>query len=107
MIIYITGPVTGDAENKAIFFNIKNILREHGHQSVNPYDLIKDFNSLDFNSDSFLKEILINILSVDAVFTLADWHSDKASSIIVDLARKVNIEVNHFTKLKDFILCQQ
>ena len=107
MILFITGPTTEDVDNKTMFQNIKSTARKHGHHTVDAYDLIKNFNTDDFESDEFLKEILINILSADMVFTLADWHTNKASNIIVDLARKVNIEVKHITQFKTFLSCQQ
>jgi hypothetical protein len=95
--IYLAGIKDGQSYNK--WAGIKNQLERDGHRVLLPF-IIKPGQKLDESEKRLESRIRIEtMLKAEKVVTVEDWHKEKMGEIEVNVARNLEIEVLHFTKI--------
>lgn len=83
--IYIAGPMTGIEDNNFSTFNaVANLLRNMGHEPVNPAEmseLAKATGDYNHNLRKYLRRDLLALLECDAVVLLPEWAQSTGASI--------------------------
>ncbi len=79
MKIYISGPITGYANfNKEAFDSASTVIREAGHDPVNPQDLPHDHGK---TWHEFMKVDIKAMLDCDAVLLLPGWANSRGATL--------------------------
>lgn len=102
MRIYISGPITGYADNnRAVFQSAKRALQEdlwgetpigdYAPEVVNPLDLPHQDQLPSWSS--YLKRDIAELLTCDAVATLPGWQESRGAQLEVHIARELGLTV--------------
>lgn len=107
MRIYIAGPMRGVAEfNRPAFDDAEAILRDLGHDVVNPAHLDEEMG-LNFKTDAdvtpdHLKDIMVRditaLYTCDRVALLPNWFESPGAKLELQAARYVGIDAIEITK---------
>ncbi len=81
MKIYIAGPVSGIKDfNEHEFKKAERILREQGHETINPVELCKNAGLTEWNA--CMNEICIpNLLTCEAIYLLKGYSMSRGATV--------------------------
>jgi hypothetical protein len=104
--IYLSGPITGMAENNfTAFAKVEEKLNALGHNVLNPHTICQDVNPKDFATEEhywqYCMRLCVAAMSVDAdmVLTLDGWEHSRGAKKEVNIARELGfIEVQSTVK---------
>lgn len=90
MRLYIAGAMSGQPDfNYPAFFAAAHALRKRGHDAINPADNFNGDQSLPYAS--YMRQALINLLSVDGVALLPGWDTSKGAQMEVAVAAQLGL----------------
>ena len=92
MKIYISGQITGlfIEEAKKQFKEAEVLLKEKGHEVINPFNIIPD-NPNPKWEDYMLADIK-ELFSCEAIYFLNNWHLSKGARIEKRIAEEMNLK---------------
>lgn len=87
MRIYVAGPMTGYPEfNYPAFEEAAARLRAAGYDVVSPHE-INSAGDLDHSWDWFMRRDIADLVTCDAVATLAGWATSRGAQLEVSIAK--------------------
>ena len=100
MKVYVAGPMTGIPDhNFPAFRRAAELLREQGHEVVNPAEL--DDPTLTHEQlaakpwADYMRRDIPLLLECDAIFMLPGWSNSKGASLELHIAQQLGMEVVH------------
>ena len=97
--IYISGPITNvEGGNHQAFAAATDLLNELGYAAINPHRVFEGIDTSGYEWEDYMRGCIIAMMQANEVVTLDGWELSKGAVIEVDLARKLNIPVNHIIK---------
>lgn len=97
--IYLAGIVDGTTADQ--WLPIKKKLENSGHRVKLPL-FLKPGRALDLSERRYEPKIRVQTLvDCDIIVTLEDWHTHEMGKTEINIARQLNLEVIHFTKISE------
>lgn len=104
MIIYLSGPISGNPTYLDDFAVAANWLASAGHSPVNPCDISQDHwgkcrpgydsgEGGDHTSACFMTKDLLALLDADAIMMLDGWESSRGARTELAVARAIGLRV--------------
>lgn len=97
MIIYISGPITGDPDYLWKFCRAEKFLRDRGHKTINPARLIQPLESqgIKLSYEDYIDIDKKWLKYADGIYMLEGWNHSKGANIEIttfsDHGRNSNI----------------
>jgi hypothetical protein len=94
MKIYISGQISGLPldEAKANFARSAELIREAGHEPVNPFDVCSHIDE-DAHYNEYLAEDIRALLGCEAIQLQPNWHRSKGARIENNIAHELGLNV--------------
>jgi hypothetical protein len=99
MKVFISGPMTGIAENNfSLFYKAADILKEKGYEVVNPADLFpEDRCAPNHTRREYITAATLALLPCDAICMLSEWGESLGARAERQLALSLGIKVAYMT----------
>jgi hypothetical protein len=88
MKLYLSGPITGNANYMDDFAEWKRRLIQYGYEVFSPASLGEGLSDW----HSYLKRDIPFLVECDGVFAMPGWESSKGAQLEIDLARQLNMK---------------
>lgn len=99
MTVYLSGPITGMANNNTESFeHAEHVLRSQGHEVINPLRLEHNH---DKSWRSYMRECITALMSADLIVMLDGWMESSGAIIEHHLALSVGIEAHYWPDMED------
>lgn len=101
-MIYLSGPITGIADlNKPLFSSAARVLRQHGHNVLNPHEIGQPSEQL-LPWDTYLRADLIAMLQMcDRIGSLPGWQNSRGARLEHHVAEALEWEVRPWVEWLD------
>ena len=90
MKLYISGPITGVPNYQENFIKAETILKQAGHEVVNPCAVVLADNA---TWEAYMKADIPLMLACDGVAVLPGWEASAGARFEVDIAQRLNMPI--------------
>lgn len=102
--VFINAPIFDILNNnEEIFASLSSEIRRHNVEAVAPSLNLRP-STLESHRDFAMKQLTRALLACDIMVTHGDWHEFKECNTLNLIARELNIEVIHHTRLNQALI---
>ncbi|HLG35536.1 MAG TPA: DUF4406 domain-containing protein [Bacteroidia bacterium] len=91
--IFLCGAVTGYQNNKDVYSSLTAKLEVNGFEGVHPYQVFPNLPEDAVSENHFLRKCTQAMADCTRVITIKGWDDQSAARTLVDIARKLNMDV--------------
>jgi len=90
MKLYISGPITGVPNYQENFIKAEAILKQAGHNVINPCTVLLDDSA---TWENYMKADIPLMLACDGLAVLPGWEASAGARLEIDIAQRLNMPI--------------